>query len=228
MNKKVLIVGYGELREFIYSTLNESGQIDLYLITNDSEIVNTEYFKEVYVVDTNDFISVSAFVSSLNIEFDFIVTFREPFVLLASYLQNCFCNVKSSLGGVLRSSANKYLMRKTLEGKDYSVKTVSLNLESLDLFKESLLSIKFPCVVKPKSGYRSLGVYKINNNLEVLDVYDKVINDIKKGNLALSSEYQAEEFIGGEMYSADGFVLNGEFSEILLTKQLLGLEPYFI
>ena len=88
-------------------------------------------------------------------------------------------------------------------------------------FARSLEGFVLPCVIKPNRGVNSLGVYKIDSQLEI----PKIFNEIKMQDFPEDLDFQAEEYFGGQMYSADGFVLNSQFSEILLTRQYLGPEP---
>mgnify|MGYP005997275187 CR=1 FL=1 len=144
-------------------------------------------------------------------------------MLLAAELQKEFCVSELNVEGVNNSSVNKFVMREKLASKSYSVQTIAVDVSSLKAFARSLEGFIFPCVVKPNRGVNSLGVYKIDSQLEI----PKIFNEIKIQDFPEDLDFQAEEYFGGQMYSADGFVLNSQFSEILLTRQYLGPEPQF-
>ncbi len=221
--KKILIVGYGQMREFVYESLLNSKYFDLYLLSDLEEDITAKFFVQTFKGDLADFDACKKLLSGLQIEFDYIVSFLEDRVLLASQLQTVFCFSELNVEGVNNSSVNKFLMREKLASKSYSVQTIAVDVSSLKAFTSSLEGFIFPCVVKPNRGVNSLGVYKINSQFEI----PKIFNEIKIQDFPEDLDFQAEEYFGGQMYSADGFVLNSQVSEILLTRQYLGPEPQF-
>ena len=89
--KKILIIGYGQMREFVYESLSSSKYFDLYLLSDLKEDITAKFFIQTFKADLADFDACKKLLSGLQIEFDYIVSFLEDSVLLAAEFQK-FCS----------------------------------------------------------------------------------------------------------------------------------------
>lgn len=88
-------------------------------------------------------------------------------------------------------------------------------VNSADTLDEKLLT-KFPYILKPRFGSGSREVYKINNFIELNDIFNKVCFD---------EDYVLEEAVEGIEYGIDGCYDKGHFNLILLRKKVITKPP---
>ncbi|MFA6807959.1 MAG: ATP-grasp domain-containing protein [Eubacteriales bacterium] len=158
-------------------------------------------------------------------EKDFIKKFRENEEL---YI---YCNSENSINWMTNNLAftglpekieifkDKVKFRKLLKEvyPDFFFKEVPFeDLEEIDVGK-----IKKPFIIKPSVGFFSMGVYKVNNDTEWMDILRKIKTDVDemKGNYPLevinSSKFIIEENIEGEEFAVDAY-FNSDGKPVIL------------
>lgn len=118
--------------------------------------------------------------------------------------------------GLSEESANlctdKYLFHKTLAASGLRDAWCQL-LKSGDLPKEEP---GYPCIVKPRFGAGSRGVWQIDNT-------NQWIEFVKQA--PFEEDYVAETLAEGTEYGVDAIIAEGEFNLILLRKKILTSPP---
>ena len=117
--------------------------------------------------------------------------------------------LKSS-NGINESRRDKYLMMNSISEYNRIRQILSSDIEEVKQFIRHLPK-KYPLVVKPPRGSASVGVFKINNEGELEDKFNRCIN-ISPGyaNLSVSNAVLVQEFIEGDEYVVDTVSCNKE------------------
>lgn len=152
-------------------------------------------------------------------QFDAVISFLEFYLEFAAKISRDLNILGNSVESV-QICNDKYLMRQKLDQLDIpNIKYKKVN--TIEDIAEFCNDNKYPFILKPKSGYGSIGVYKINSSddLEKAFVWSKHSSD----------ELIIEEFIEGDEYSIEGWMNEKGDHEILaITKKITSSEPYFI
>jgi biotin carboxylase len=123
---------------------------------------------------------------------------------------------------------NKAKMRARLQ--EAGVKTVRFAKAGTAVDLEHVAkSVGFPAVVKPLSMAGSVGVVRVDNDIELLAAYEDIANDQEGwGGIVPGSEVLVEQFLVGTEYCVDGYVTqNGEVHVFEFVKVELGQPPHF-
>jgi len=80
--------------------------------------------------------------------------------------------------------------------------------ETLKIARE----ISYPVMCKPTDNQSSKGVYKVNNEDELLLVFDEVLS------FAFSGEIIVEQYLEGKELIIDGLAIRGEYKDLLITE----------
>ena len=121
----------------------------------------------------------------------------------------------SNLSSYIKLFKDKIAFRELLQGMypDFYFKAVDLN----DIKKLQPQDIKYPAVIKPATGFLSLGVHAVKEQKEWRDVISAIEKEMKQAttmypeNVINSSKYIIEEQIEGDEYAIDAYYdRNGE------------------
>ncbi len=128
-----------------------------------------------------------------------IICQDEANILLAGKLRDFFHIKTGAKGSELEVFRDKVLMKNKL--KEKGIRTPHfISLCKNDVFTDIANRIGIPFIVKPTSAAGSFGVYKISMQSD----YDKFITE----NESRTSQYEAEEFIEGDLFHCDMVVKN--------------------
>lgn len=116
-------------------------------------------------------------------------------------------------------SINKYEMRKKLSSS-------GIRCPEFKFFKEENYkhdgSLSFPLIVKPVDRGGSIGVKKVNNELEVQTALSKALQKSFSGGAIV------EEFINGREFSVEMISKNGSHHFIIVTEKVTTGPPHFV
>lgn len=89
--------------------------------------------------------------------------------------------------------------------------------------------VGFPAVIKPLSMAGSIGVVRVDNEIELLAAYDDIVRDTTGwGDHTPGSDVLLEELLVGTEYCVDGYVTqDGEVTVFEFVKVELGPQPHF-
>lgn len=123
---------------------------------------------------------------------------------------------------------NKAIMREKLQ--EAGVRTVRFAKANtaIDLDRVSA-QVGFPAVVKPLDMAGSIGVVRVDNEIELLAAYEDIVNDTKGwGDHIPGTEALLEELLVGTEYCVDGYVTqDGVIHTFEFVKVELGEQPHF-
>lgn len=152
-------------------------------------------------------------------QFDAVISFLEFYLEFATKISRDLNILGNNIESV-QICNDKYLMRQKLD--QLGIPNIKYQkVTTIEDIVKFCKNNKYPCILKPKNGYGSIGVYKINssNDLEKAFVWSKHSSD----------ELIIEEFIEGDEYSIEGWMNEKGNHEILaITKKITSSEPYFI
>ena len=152
-------------------------------------------------------------------QFDAVISFLEFYLEFAAKISISLDILGNNIESV-QTCNDKYLMRQKLDQLDIP----NINYKKVNKIEdivEFCNNNKYPYILKPKSGYGSNGVYKINSSYDLEEAFE--------WSKQSSNELIIEEFIEGEEFSIEGWMNEKGNHEILaITKKITSSEPYFI
>ncbi|WP_405836769.1 ATP-grasp domain-containing protein [Streptomyces platensis] len=87
----------------------------------------------------------------------------------------------------------------------------------------------FPCVLKPADESGSIHVSRADDLDQLTAAYARLCTDERLDlGRPLSGRALVEEYVAGDEYSVEGYVLDGVVHTVALTRKLLGPEPDFV
>ncbi|MEX3672172.1 acetyl-CoA carboxylase biotin carboxylase subunit family protein [Paraburkholderia phenoliruptrix] len=129
---------------------------------------------------------------------DRLVALSEFDLLTAARLRNSF-NIPGDLPDAVVRFRDKVVMKHTVAAAGLRVPRFA-PLEDVAFAKAGSTNVmRFPIIVKPRSGAASMGVRRVDTRSRL---------DMLWPTLPLD-EYECEEYIDGPVYHVDGFVVNG-------------------
>ncbi|MEB9674044.1 MULTISPECIES: ATP-grasp domain-containing protein [Bacillus cereus group] len=156
--------------------------------------------------------------------FDRIITIQEGYLEEVEILCEKL-NIKNIMFETAKNFRDKYFMKKLFI--ENSIPTPKMELLELKPLQENIIS--FPCVVKPLSGFGSIGVKKVesidelNNIIKIHSLIDKV--SLK--NFNPKHKVLVEEYISGVEYAVDIIWQNRKPLTTVVTCKGVMKGPYF-
>jgi len=243
---KIVLLYQKHTFPFIFEAASKMG-VDLYLVLHPDEQKTgiSEEIKDTFtaVVDVS-FIDVftceSIAISKLkrlvrDYKIEGVLCFRDeviPFVSKAAPLIGLKYFNSPEVAVLAR---DKGRMREAFQDFSCNVPSFLTLTQGDDLIKKCEgLTINFPVVVKPVSGFGSLGVIKAKSMEELIRATNKV-DELNRAKLANLSQFNGdsylgiivEEFIDGPEYVAETYSVNGEHYILSLGDKGDPLGPYF-
>lgn len=177
---------------------------------NYSENVSVPFLERMQQVDVVDVIDVASCIDLIPPDTACVVCCDENLLLIAAKLR-ALLNIKGAKPGDYIPFSSKRIMKQILAALDIAVPKFfdfdgDMGAEPLHQMASRILGNTY--IVKPLNGASSKGVGKISR-LEDLEAW--FCKSFQR-----EESYTVEEFIDGDMYFCDSFVLNGEitFSEV--------------
>ncbi|EMF0806284.1 ATP-grasp domain-containing protein [Klebsiella aerogenes] len=211
---KIIFVGTKNFSFFSKSILNDFEKI---IITNKSYKINDELEKASTVIRVSEVYDVNSKTLKLD--------YQECIEKLSEIVQNAklyrvFCNQESNLevaekirsffsiydhmGGRVELFRDKLLMKQAVidNGLRAPVYTELAHSSTPASYTDLYSKLKGKFIIKPSNSVGSRGVYKIFNSNDYDDFLKDTAND--------DCQFEAEEFISGELYEFDSALQNGE------------------
>jgi biotin carboxylase len=102
-------------------------------------------------------------------------------------------------------------------------------VSSADQIALAAREIGFPCVIKPVNESGSIHVSRADNLAGLQAAYERLSTDERLDlGRRLTGRVLVEQYISGDEYSVEGYVLDGTVHTAALTRKLLGPEPNFV
>lgn len=123
---------------------------------------------------------------------------------------------------------NKAVMREKLQ--EAGVRTVRFaRANTATDLEHAAANVGFPAVVKPLDMAGSIGVVRVDNEVELLAAYEDIVNDNQGwGDHAPGTDALLEELLIGTEYCVDGYVTqDGAIHTFEFVKVELGAQPHF-
>ncbi len=250
MSKKLLLVNWGTKdKQYTLQALAQK-KIEVYLATSRNYPAwILDYLPQDRLIFTNTYqsnkliVDVANFMAESHLEFDYITTFFEMNMLqtarLAEYLGLDFLDPEI----VMKTSANKFLMRQFFEQTSVSQPQFDLFRDvsaGLGLIRRMSHNYTQPVVIKPVISGHSYGVLKVNGS----DRQEYETDFKKKYKFAqqqLNSNFDEwmkysqfkqyflmEEYIPGKMVSVDGLIADNKIYFSSVTDFEISQPPLFL
>ncbi|WP_165442936.1 ATP-grasp domain-containing protein [Senegalia massiliensis] len=207
MKKKVLIVGHNKklIEHCTRSNIIVDNLIDQWDYEEDRDNLS-EVRKRLYVEDVRKLDQVSAIFIGKPEKYDAIITSYEGGMITAGFLEflinKKFKNYEQSF--IMR---NKYLQK--LKAKECVPVTKIQILENLYELKNEDIYLTYPIVIKPIDGFAT-------NSTFVIDTFENLI--VMSHKLNKGKKYLIEEFVNGQEYFADGYIVDGKLGTFCVSK----------
>lgn len=208
--KKILILGGGENQ---IPLIKRAKDLGYYVVLCDFReniegVVFSDRFYQINTLEPDKLIGVGKIE-----QIDGVITNSEPaFMSMATVAEalNLRCN---SLKCV-ELYKNKYLMREFCKEHDILsplYKQCTSIEEALDFFNQ----VKKKCIIKPLDNSASRGVYSINNEEELLSLFDKSFAASSASNPAVL----IEEYITGAEFTVDGLMTSNGHKSLAISEK---------
>ncbi|OKP06221.1 ATP-grasp domain-containing protein [Xenorhabdus thuongxuanensis] len=181
--------------------------------------INTPYINVVLFsnnADAGEYAQVAKVLHMIR-KFDAVICFNDHMQDIAIQISNQLCLPYSISKETLDKCFDKGKMRKALSLRDLNQIKFDIVKNDTEL-KKSLLTFKYPCIIKPTSSSGSKGVVKLASFHEC----EKYLNGFYSGLYPLI----VEEYIQGKEYSVET-VSNGGYHAILaITEKEIDLNTF--
>ena len=217
-NNYIVVLGGSELQLPIIEYLIANNLKNILVFDFDIDcIVSKLNIVEFVNISSIDHIKISEFLKKQNILIKAIITNSDRAILTKSKL-DCEFNLSGIKEQIAFLSIDKiqqldYCFKNSIKHPLYSIINKNYNINKINYF---------PGVLKPTQSSGSRGVIKINNFNEL----NKGIDKLKNYNYNFLV-YQ--EYISGDEYSIEGFIINGYINIIGITEKIkFKSEEYFV
>jgi|GEM_PF-3239330 len=160
---------------------------------------------------------------------DLILSFSELYVSQAAVVaEKLGLPTMSSIA--IKTARNKFKTRNICKYNNIPIPKYLLATNK-DEAVESARKIGYPCIFKPMIGASSLGVRLVDNEKDMIQIYERYLIDSNRyfgRNIYSSKEVLIEEYIKGEVYSAETITINGSTEIIGFANRGLFGFPYFV
>lgn len=207
LKKKVLIVGHDKnlIEHCTRNNIIVDNLIDRWDYEEDRDNLS-EVRTRFYVEDVRQLDQVSTIFIGKPEKYDAIITSYEGSVITAGFLEFLinkeFRNYEQSF--IMR---DKYLQKSKV--KECVPVTKTQILENLYELKSEDIYLTYPIVIKPIDGFAT-------NSTFVIDTFENLI--VVSQKLNKGKRYLIEEFVSGQEYFADGYVVDGKLGTFCISK----------
>ena len=223
---KLLLVGSGmkSYRGYSLEAFRRGG-FRVTLLTQTAPDWEREYIDDAIVTDFSNVDAIREAVAAAHARspFDGALTYIETNVeLTASIIADL--NLLGPTPEATHRCRDKLLTRRALRHTGlFSPECVEIDNQNLDRLANSF---PFPAVLKPRRGYASINIVKVDVPQQLRPAWDLVHRD---GNAAadLRREFLLEEYLDGPEFSLETAVANGRVWPVCVTDKHKSAEPYF-
>eukprot|EP01135_Chromosphaera_perkinsii_P007962 Nk52_evm34s1073 gene=Nk52_evmTU34s1073 len=172
-------------------------------------------------------------IEASEVEFDGVMSVIEHAIPIAAGIADHF-GLPGFSGWSVATARNKFEAREAL--REANVKTCRYTyIHDMEGIEKAAATVGFPAIVKPASGAKSEGVYKVANNEELEKACKTIFDEVKDNamtafNPGVDNCHYAlmEQFITGDEYDVDVLLNNGEVVFACVNDNWETLPPYFL
>lgn len=216
MKKHILIIGGNEE---IYQ-IAQKYKLFLSVIRNNK--ISTSNIDKLYVINNHkeeDYIDLAQKIHS-ELAIDFVYSFEEEGNLIAAKIKE-YLNIDGNNILPVTLTKNKDLMRDFLNTHE-DFKIPYSKIFSINDIEKFIEKVGFPIIIKPSNSSGSRHIYKINEDTNYCNIFNKIKNEISDCNII------AEKFLEGTEISVEAMSLGGVHKIISITDKVTTGEPYFV
>jgi predicted ATP-grasp superfamily ATP-dependent carboligase len=232
-NKRALLIYQNEKFPYAFEAAANNGY-DIVFIHKPLEPYTQCYKNVIYSESIDIFKDEENSLSELtklikDLDIECIITYRDEAIPFTAKLasRNKIPYVSQKNADDLRS---KWKMRELTSHLSCTPSSKVLR-EIKDIEKSSEF---YPCIIKPASGFGSMGVTLANNYEEavsayhkILDINSKVLEDFKNSEGEDITDVLQEQYIPGEEFIVDSFSLEGKHKILSIASKGESSGPYF-
>jgi biotin carboxylase len=220
--KTLLLVesGFGRYRRYAIESITKAG-INLFLLTRDKVTWEAEYITGHLQVDagaSDDDVIEEVRKVHRRLPFDGLMTFKDLCVELTARLATTL-----DLPFITPDRAvkvrDKLAMRRAI--REIGLITPRFQEVTLADAEQVIEDISFPCVLKPKRGYSSIDIFKLETEADI----GKAIETIRASKMP--GGFLVEEYIEGDELSVESLAHDGKVHHHGLVRKFKTPEPYF-
>lgn len=211
---KALILCAGRPQEYLVKVLKERGYTVLVADRNPkapAAVVADKF----YSVSTLDIEGIRKIAVDEKVDFIISVCADQMLLVAAQICEElglpCYIDYETA-----KNVSNKEYMKRIFV--ENNVPTAK-HIVRTELTTEDIAGMTYPMIVKPVDCYSSRGVKRVENEAELLTAFENAVTLSRTGNAIV------EEFIGGEEYSVDYYIENGE-AKLLCARVLDKIPDY--
>lgn len=170
-----------------------------FLLKKEVDIVPLQY-QIIWDIKSKPIETTTLMLKSYDYPFNKVITIQEGYLEEVELLCKGL-NIKNEMFEIAKKFRDKYTMKKLLVKN--SIPTAKMKVLELKPVQEDLIS--FPCVVKPLSGFGSIGVKKVESIDELNETIKihSLIDKISLKNFNPKHKVLVEEYIYGIEYAVD-------------------------
>lgn len=199
--KKILVIGAGFLQQFIIKKAKKLGYYVI-AIDGDENAIGFEYADAFAVIDIKDYEKCAAYAKENNI--NGVITGATDYgVITTAYIaqEMKLPGLKYDIAKLIKDKY--YVTKKIYHSGNTSLKQL-YRVENLATLLKLKKKLKYPLMIKPVDGSGSRGVFKIENEKELLDLFNVSLECSNEGAVLI------EDYFIGVEYGADIFVYDNE------------------
>lgn len=236
MSHLLAILPYKKFEETFQSVLSaiEKSNLDISVISRLKKedfkdypfIKNTIYIEDEELLSENDneFFQILDEFYKEN-PFTAVINYFETYVELAAKITEKY-GLQGNSSKTAIATRNKHIMREILQQNNINVPKFVM-VTSFEQYLEAIKLVGFPCISKPISGSASEGVFKIDTDSNLKNIYDFSSTQNIKTNPDYKNEILVETYIEGPEISVEAVVSNEEIYIMGITEKTTEKEPYF-
>ena len=223
---RILVIGSGlrSYRAYVLEAIRRAGY-HVTLITPSAPSWEKELVNEVIVVNPADVPGARAAARAAHslTPFDGVLTYNETTVELAAILAEDM-DLPGPGVAAARRCRDKLLTRQALrDGGLITPECVVVEERSLG---ELARTFPFPAVLKPRAGYASINIVKLERPEDLRPAWDSVHGDDAAAP-DVRREFLLEEYLDGPEFSLETVVVGGVAFPVCMTDKHKSAEPYF-
>ncbi len=216
--KKIMIIGAGLLQSFVIKRAKELGYKTVCVDANPNAI-GFKYADDFKVINITDKEACIEYAKEMKI--DGVLTAATDYgVLTTSYIAQEM-NLNGNKYEVCEIIKNKYRTRKLLADNNVDSMTEFYEVANINQVDDILDKISLPVIVKPCDGSGSRGIKKILDKSELKDACKEALE------CSLSKKVLIEQFIEGNEYGVESFVVDGEVNILSIMHKTMTKDPVY-
>lgn len=216
--KKIMIIGAGLLQLFVIKRAKELGY-NTVCVDGDVNAVGFEYADNFKAIDITDKEKCLEYAKEMKV--DGVLTAATDYgVLTASYIAKEM-NLIGNDYEVCKVIKNKYKTRKILSENNVDSMVDFYEISNINQLESIYNDINLPVIVKPCDGSGSRGIKKVSNKVDLKEACEEAMQ------CSLSDKVLIEQFIEGDEYGVESFVINSEVNVLAIMHKTMTKDPIY-